>query len=208
MEYGEISKAYSLPKGCGEAITGFLNALEMENALPKTILYSLNTQDNELLCTILGCLQGAEGEGKIQHCSTWWFNDTKSGMETEFKFLANLSLLGNFVGMLTDSVASYPVKNNWGDAHHRISFLKGILAELDNNLPRIDCPSYMLSAVKKGNNEERYYLITNLASDVVKTVSINGQDIECGLSMFGTAVFVEDKEGISLIGKTKQGRYY
>ena len=90
-------------KNCGEAITGFLNALQMENALPKTILYSLNPQDNELLDTVLGCFQGTEAVGKIQHGSAWWFNDTKSGMETQIKSLANLSLLGNFVGMLTDS---------------------------------------------------------------------------------------------------------
>lgn len=90
-------------KSCGEAITGFLNALQKDNALPKTILYSLNPQDNEMLGTILGCFQGAEIAGKIQHGSAWWFNDTKSGMEAQLKSLANLSVLGNFVGMLTDS---------------------------------------------------------------------------------------------------------
>ncbi len=90
-------------RDCGVAITGFLNALECENALPKTILYSLNPQDNEMLGTILGCFQGTETAGKIQHGSAWWFNDTKSGMEAQIKSLANLSLLGNFIGMLTDS---------------------------------------------------------------------------------------------------------
>lgn len=90
-------------KNCGEQITGFLNALERENALPKTILYSLNPQDNEMLGTIIGCFQGAEATGKIQQGSAWWFNDTKSGMEAQIKSLANLSLLGNFIGMLTDS---------------------------------------------------------------------------------------------------------
>ena len=80
-----------------------MNALETENALPKTILYSLNPQDNELLGTILGCFQGTDVAGKIQQGSAWWFNDTKSGMEAQLKSLANLSLLGNFVGMLTDS---------------------------------------------------------------------------------------------------------
>ena len=90
-------------KDCGMAITSFLNALESENALPKTILYSLNPQDNEMLGTIIGCFQGTEVEGKIQQGSAWWFNDTKSGMEAQLKSLANLSLLGNFVGMLTDS---------------------------------------------------------------------------------------------------------
>ena len=90
-------------KNCGEAITAFLNALAIDNKLPKTILYSLNPNDNEMLDTILGCFQGTEVAGKIQHGSAWWFSDTKSGMETQLKSLANLSLLGNFVGMLTDS---------------------------------------------------------------------------------------------------------
>lgn len=90
-------------RSCSESITRFMNALNRENALPKTILYSLNPADNELLASILGCFQGSEARGKIQHGSAWWFNDTKSGMESQLKSLANLSILGNFVGMLTDS---------------------------------------------------------------------------------------------------------
>ncbi|MBR4910892.1 MAG: glucuronate isomerase [Clostridia bacterium] len=90
-------------KNCGEALTGFLNALSLKGKLPKTIIYSLNPGDNELIDTVIGCFQGTEAAGKIQHGSAWWFNDTKSGMEAQLKSLANLSLLGNFVGMLTDS---------------------------------------------------------------------------------------------------------
>ena len=97
-------------KNCGEALTGFLNALNVKGKLPKTIIYSLNPNDNELIDTVLGCFQGTEAQGKIQHGSAWWFGDTKSGMEAQLKSLANLSLLGNFVGMLTDSRSflSYP----------------------------------------------------------------------------------------------------
>lgn len=90
-------------KNCGEALTGFLNALNVKGKLPKTIIYSLNPNDNELIDTVLGCFQGTEAQGKIQHGSAWWFGDTKSGMEAQLKSLANLSLLENFVGMLTDS---------------------------------------------------------------------------------------------------------
>ncbi|MBQ8683636.1 MAG: glucuronate isomerase [Clostridia bacterium] len=90
-------------RSCGEGITGLLNALEVTGELPKTILYSLNPADNELLGTILGCFQGTEAAGKIQHGSAWWFNDNKTGMEKQLTDLANLSLLGNFIGMLTDS---------------------------------------------------------------------------------------------------------
>ena len=90
-------------KECCFALTGFLNALDCDGLLPKTIIYSLNPHDNELIGTVLGCFQGTEAAGKIQHGSAWWFNDTKSGMETQLKSLANLSVLGNFIGMLTDS---------------------------------------------------------------------------------------------------------
>ena len=88
---------------CGGDIAQLLSALDMEGACPKTILYSLNPADNEQLDTLLGCFQSDEIPGKIQHGSAWWFNDTKSGMEAQMKSLANLGLLGNFVGMLTDS---------------------------------------------------------------------------------------------------------
>lgn len=90
-------------RNCSEAVTGLLNALAVDGLLPKTILYSLNPHDNELLDTVIGCFQGTQAAGKIQHGSAWWFSDTKSGMEAQLKSLANLSLLGNFIGMLTDS---------------------------------------------------------------------------------------------------------
>lgn len=89
--------------GCAKGIVGLLNALLAEDLLPKTVLYSLNPNDNEVLGTILGCFQGPETAGKIQHGSAWWFNDTKTGMIKQMTDLANLSLLGNFIGMLTDS---------------------------------------------------------------------------------------------------------
>lgn len=88
---------------CGEAIAGLLNALEEKGELPRTILYSLNPADNQLLDTILGAFQGTEVPGKIQHGSAWWFNDNRAGMTEHLTGLANQGLLGNFVGMLTDS---------------------------------------------------------------------------------------------------------
>ena len=88
---------------CGGDIAALLSALDAKDQCPKTILYSLNPADNEQLGTLLGCFQSDEIPGKIQHGSAWWFNDTKSGMEAQMKSLANLGLLGNFVGMLTDS---------------------------------------------------------------------------------------------------------
>ncbi len=85
-----------------DKLSSFLNALECEDSLPKTILYSLNPQDNEGIISLIGCFQG-EGQGKIQHGSAWWFNDTKAGMEAQLTALAQGGVLGNFVGMLTDS---------------------------------------------------------------------------------------------------------
>lgn len=81
----------------------FLNALEVTGELPKTILYSLNPNDNAAIGTIIGCFQDSTVVGKIQHGSAWWFNDSKTGMIDQMTSLANLGLLGNFIGMLTDS---------------------------------------------------------------------------------------------------------
>ena len=88
---------------CGGNITQLLSDLDIDGQCPKTILYSLNPADNAQLGTIIGCFQGPEVPGKIQHGSAWWFNDNKIGMEDQMKSLANLGLLGNFIGMLTDS---------------------------------------------------------------------------------------------------------
>ena len=86
-----------------EGISKLLNALEMKDALPKTILYTLNPKDNYVLGTMLGNFQKAPTPGKIQFGSGWWFNDQRDGMESQMKALANLGLLARFVGMLTDS---------------------------------------------------------------------------------------------------------
>ena len=88
---------------CGGNVAQLLSALDMTEQCPKTILYSLNPADNQQLGTLLAPFQTGSLPGKIQHGSAWWFNDTKSGMEDQMKSLANLGLLGNFVGMLTDS---------------------------------------------------------------------------------------------------------
>ena len=81
----------------------YLNALAKDDRLPKTILYSLNPIDNAAIGTIIGCFQDSSSIGKIQQGSAWWFNDHKTGMIDQMTSLANLGLLGNFVGMLTDS---------------------------------------------------------------------------------------------------------
>ena len=87
-----------------------MDKLELRDCLPKTILYTLNPKDNYVLAAMLGNFQKAPTAGKIQFGSGWWFNDQRDGMEQQMKSLANLGLLGRFVGMLTDSrsFVSYP----------------------------------------------------------------------------------------------------
>ncbi len=85
------------------ALSAFLNALDMTDELPKTILYHVNPRENEVLGTIIGCFQNGNIPGKVQFGSAWWFNDQKDGIEKQLITLANQSLLGRFVGMLTDS---------------------------------------------------------------------------------------------------------
>ena len=97
---GFDSISTSAPAG---QLADFLNELAYTDELPKTIIYSLNPIDNAAIGTIIGCFQTSEAVGKIQQGSAWWFNDHKVGMTEQMTSLANLGLLGNFVGMLTDS---------------------------------------------------------------------------------------------------------
>ena len=81
-----------------------LDLLEQQDALPRTILYSLNPADNGIIGTVMGGFQtDSDVPGRIQLGSAWWFNDHKSGMEQQLRDLMNLGAIGSFVGMLTDS---------------------------------------------------------------------------------------------------------
>ncbi|MFQ9511805.1 MAG: glucuronate isomerase, partial [Lachnospiraceae bacterium] len=86
-----------------DQLADFLDAFAVTNELPKTIIYSLNPNDNAAIGTIIGNFQDATTVGKVQQGSAWWFNDHKQGMMEQMTSLANLGLLGNFIGMLTDS---------------------------------------------------------------------------------------------------------
>jgi glucuronate isomerase len=92
------------------ALASYLDALDRDNALPKTILYCSNPADNYVFATMLGNFQGDGMPGKIQFGSGWWFLDQKEGMEWQLNALSNLGLLSRFVGMVTDSRSfmSYP----------------------------------------------------------------------------------------------------
>ncbi len=84
-------------------LSSLLDAMDVTNELPKTILYCLNPRDNEVLGTMIGNFQGGGIAGKIQFGSGWWFNDQKDGMQRQMEQLSQLGLLSQFVGMLTDS---------------------------------------------------------------------------------------------------------
>ncbi len=94
----------------GQALSRFLNRLDSEDQLAKTILYNLNPADNELMATMIGNFNDGSVAGKVQYGSAWWFLDQKDGMEKQLNALSNMGLLSRFVGMLTDSRSflSYP----------------------------------------------------------------------------------------------------
>ena len=99
---GDFSQARMLAK--------FLNKLDTDNKLTKTIIYNLNPADNELMATMIGNFNDGSIAGKVQWGSGWWFLDQKDGMTKQINALSNMGLLSRFVGMLTDSRSflSYP----------------------------------------------------------------------------------------------------
>jgi glucuronate isomerase len=88
---------------CTDDLGRLFSALDATDELPKTIVFSLNSNDFDPITTILGCFQSSDVPGKMQLGAAWWFLDTRDGMEEQMKSLGRLGLLGNFVGMLTDS---------------------------------------------------------------------------------------------------------
>lgn len=92
---GDFSQAKTLAK--------FLNRLDKNNTLAKTIIYNLNPADNELFATMIGNFNDGSAAGKIQWGSAWWFLDQKDGMTRQINALSNMGLLSRFIGMLTDS---------------------------------------------------------------------------------------------------------
>lgn len=92
------------------ALAEYLDRLDRENGLAKTILYNLNPADNCAFAAMLGNFQDGSVPGKLQYGPAWWFLDQKEGIEWQLNALSNLGLLSRFVGMVTDSRSfmSYP----------------------------------------------------------------------------------------------------
>lgn len=92
---GDFSQARALAK--------FLNRLDNDDKLTKTVIYNLNPSDNELMATMIGNFNDGSVAGKIQWGSAWWFLDQKDGMTKQINALSNMGLISRFIGMLTDS---------------------------------------------------------------------------------------------------------
>jgi glucuronate isomerase len=88
----------------------FLNRLDTENKLAKTILYNLNPRDNEVMASMIGNFQDGSIAGKMQFGAAWWFLDQRDGIQKQIEALSQLGMLSQFIGMLTDSRSflSYP----------------------------------------------------------------------------------------------------
>ena len=142
---GDFSQARTL--------AAYLDRLDKEKALPKTIIYNLNPADNYVFATMIGNFQDGTIPGKIQFGSGWWFLDQKEGMEWQINALSNIGLLSRFVGMITDSRSfmSYP----------RHEYFRRVLCNLigrdmengeipgDEKLSWRDDPKYLLRERKK-----------------------------------------------------------
>ena len=107
-------------------LADLLDGLQEADALPKTIVYSLNPVDNAAIDSVIGCFQNESASGYIQHGSAWWFNDNKTGITEQLTSLSNQGLLGNFVGMLTDSRSFV--------SYTRHEYFRRILCNLIGNL--------------------------------------------------------------------------
>lgn len=139
---GDFSVAQQLSK--------FLDNLDKDNNLAKTILYNLNPKDNDMLATMIGNFQDGIIAGKMQFGSGWWFLDQKAGMEAQMNSLSNLGLLSRFVGMLTDSrsLLSYP----------RHEYFRRILCNLiGNDIEKGLLPSSELQFIGKLVENVSYY---------------------------------------------------
>lgn len=138
-------------------LSRLLDALDRENSLPKTILFTLNPKDNAVLAAMTGNFQSSDVPGKVQFGSAWWFNDHLDGMREQMKSLSSCGVLGKFVGMVTDSRSflSYPRHEYF----RRI--LCGLLGEWVESGLYPDDTETLIEIVKNVSyyNAERYFNI-------------------------------------------------
>ena len=130
----------------GGALARLLDRLDRAGRLAKTIVYSLNPRDNDMIPSILGCFQDGSVPGKMQMGSAWWFTDQKDGMTRQIEALSSVGVLARFVGMLTDSRSflSYP----------RHEYFRRILCNILGN------------DVQRGELPEDYALLGGIVRDI------------------------------------------
>jgi glucuronate isomerase len=138
----------------------FLDNLDRNRHLSKTILYVLNPRDNELIATMCGNYQDGSVAGKIQFGSAWWFNDQKDGIERQLNALSGMGLLSGFVGMLTDSRSflSYP----------RHEYFRRVLCNL------------LGADIQNGELPDDFELIGTMVQDICYRNAVNYFGIETG----------------------------
>jgi glucuronate isomerase len=129
-----------------QSLARFLDTLDRDDKLAKTILYVMNPRDNDLIASMIGCFQDGSVRGKMQFGSAWWFNDHKEGMARQINALSTAGLLSCFVGMLTDSRSflSYP----------RHEYFRRVLCNLLGN------------DVENGEIPEDMELVGNMVKDI------------------------------------------
>jgi len=136
-------------------LSKFMNRLDYEKKLTRTILYNINPSDNDLMATMIGNFQDGKEPGKIQWGSGWWFLDQKDGMINQMNTLSNMGLLSRFVGMLTDSRSFL--------SYSRHEYFRRILCNLlGNDVKNGEIPAdiELLGQLVKDisyNNAERYF---------------------------------------------------
>ena len=136
----------------------FLDILDREYKLAKTIFYNLNPRDNDLIAAMIGNFQDGTVPGKMQIGSAWWYNDQKHGIERQLDALSNSGLLSRFVGMLTDSRSflSYP----------RHEYFRRILCNM------------LGKDVENGELPDDMELIGNMVRDICYNNAVNYFDFE------------------------------
>ena len=85
------------------SLARFLDLLDRTDELPKTVLFSLNQNHNDILAAMAGNFQDGRTRGKVQFGAAWWFNDQKDGIERHLVSIANMGVMATFIGMLTDA---------------------------------------------------------------------------------------------------------
>jgi glucuronate isomerase len=90
-----------------EPLARFLDLLDRSDELPKTVLFTLNQNQNDILAAMAGNFMDGKIRGKVQFGAAWWFNDQKDGIERHLTSIANMGMMSTFIGMLTDSVSVY-----------------------------------------------------------------------------------------------------